>query len=59
MAYITENNLADYLKRSLGVRESAIFSIVEAWAKKHIDNITGTTFEEASEDSRYFDAGVS
>lgn len=57
MTYITDDNLQGYLKRDLTDEESSLFDIIEAYAKRVIDQYCDTVFEEVDESSRFFDGG--
>ena len=57
MSYITQAELEAYLKRSLSAAEVIAFPILLESAELAINNYTDTNFDEATEESRYFDGG--
>jgi len=58
MAYISQSELENYLKRSLTTEEASNFTVILAAVQEIIDNYCDTSFEEVSETSRYYDGGI-
>lgn len=58
MAYTSTTLVGNYLQRTLNANETAYFAILLPAIKKWIDRITNSTFDSASETTRYFDGGV-
>lgn len=56
MAYTTNAKIADYLQRSLTTDETDFLAVVIPAIKIWLDKKLGSTFDEASETTRYFDA---
>lgn len=57
MAYTTSTLVSNYLQRALTADESALLSLLIPAIKKWIDLKTGSTFDQASATTRYYDGG--
>lgn len=57
MAYTTQTLIENYLQRSLNANEIAFLAILIPAVKLWIDRMTSSTFDSASETTRYFDGG--
>lgn len=57
MAYTNQTLITNYLQRNLNANEIAFLTVLLPAIKKWIDRKTSSTFDSASETTRYFDGG--